>query len=415
LKRELIKVNLRSLCQELFRKLITNKVQLTISAYLIGKHSVKQVNISEPLSVRKEMLEHPEDSLWIHADDRGDVFRLQDIFGLHPLAIEAIVHTHQPSKIEEYGAYLFTIIDGVRYEKQKVSEDRDGKGQNDHGGISNPSDHEYSDSDLDEDDLYVFLEQRWIITINFNSQRQLESNIKQRISRSLTPSAHHQSIRTPLSEQHQQQQQQQSLSGKRDVESSSSYSRAICEMVYRFAIEEIISSYYPILSNINTRLEQIKDHVILHQPTKSQLSDILLIRRNISFLENTLVMITSAFADIINLVVQTKFSKDSIRHIRSLNARVTYLQNNVENMHQRVINLREAYNSSLNANLNETIRTLTVIATIILPLTLITGIYGMNFDVMPELHSPFGYYYSLLLMGAVAAGMLIYFRNKKWI
>lgn len=81
MKRELIKVNLRSLCQELFRKLITNKVQLTISAYLIGKHSVKQVNISEPLSVRKEMLEHPEDSLWIHADDRGDVFRLQDIFG----------------------------------------------------------------------------------------------------------------------------------------------------------------------------------------------------------------------------------------------------------------------------------------------------------------------------------------------
>jgi Mg2+ and Co2+ transporter CorA len=389
---------------------------LTISAYLIGKHSVKQVNISEPLSVRNEMLEHPEDSLWIHADDRGDVFRLQDIFGLHPLAIEAIVHTHQPSKVEEYGAYLFTIIDGVRYEKQKVSEDKDGKGQNDHGSISSPGDHGYPDSDLDEDDLYAFLEQRWIITINFNSQRQLESNIKQRISRSLTPSAHHQSIRTPLSEQ-QQQQQQQSLSGKRDVESisSSSYSRAICEMVYRFAIEEVISSYYPILNNINTRLEQIEDHVILHQPTKSQLSDILLIRRNISFLENTLVMITSAFADIINGVVQTKFSKDSLRHIRSLNDRVTYLQNNVENMHQRVINLREAYNSSLNANLNETIRTLTVIATIILPLTLITGIYGMNFDVMPELHSPFGYYYSLLLMAAVAGGMVIYFKNKKWI
>jgi magnesium transporter len=56
-----------------------------------------------------------------------------------------------------------------------------------------------------------------------------------------------------------------------------------------------------------------------------------------------------------------------------------------------------------------------VIATIILPLTLITGIYGMNFDVMPELHSPLGYYYSLLLMGAVAGGMVIYFKNKKWI
>ena len=383
---------------------------MTISAYVIGKHSVKQVNISEPLSVRKEMREHPEESLWIHADDRGDIFRLQDVFGLHPLAIEAIVHTHQPSKVEEYDAYLFTIIDGVRYEKQKVSGGREGEEQNKNVS-GRPSDHEddlYSDSDLEEDDLYIFLEQRWIITINFNNQ-QLESNVKQRISRSLIPS--HRSIPIPLSEQGKQQQ---SLSSKRNVDSSS-YNRAICEMVYRFAIEEVISSYYPILSNINAKLEQIEDQVILHQPTKSQLSDLLLIRRKLGFLENTLAMITTAFTDIINGVVQTKLSKDSLRHIRSLNDRVAYLKNNVENMYQRVINLREAYNSSMNANLNEIIRTLTVIATIILPLTLITGIYGMNFDVMPELHSPYGYYYSLLLMGAVAGGMVIYFKNKKWI
>ncbi|MFL6411736.1 MAG: magnesium transporter CorA family protein [Nitrososphaeraceae archaeon] len=386
---------------------------MTISAYVIGKHSVKQVNISEPLSVRKEMREHPEESLWIHADDRGDIFRLQDVFGLHPLAIEAIVHTHQPSKVEEYDAYLFTIIDGVRYEKQKVSGGREGEEQNENVS-GRPSDHEddlYSDSDLEEDDLYIFLEQRWIITINFNNQ-QLESNVKQRISRSLIPS--HRSIPIPLSEQ-RQQQQQSSLSSQRNGDSNRSYNRAICEMVYRFAIEEVISSYYPILSNINAKLEQIEDHVILHQPTKSQLSDILLIRRKLGFLENTLAMITAAFTDVINGVVQAKLSKDSLRHIRSLNDRVAYLKNNVENMYQRVINLREAYNSSLNANLNEIIRTLTVIATIILPLTLITGIYGMNFDVMPELHSPLGYYYSLLLMGAVAGGMVIYFKNKKWI
>ena len=95
-------------------------------------------------------------------------------------------------------------------------------------------------------------------------------------------------------------------------------------------------------------------------------------------------MITRAFVDIINGIVQAKLSNDSMRQIRSINDRVAYLENTVENMHQRVINLREAYNSSLSANLNETIRTLTLIATIILPLTLITGIYGMNFDVMPK-------------------------------
>lgn len=229
---------------------------MTISAYVIGRHSVKQVNISEPLSVRKEMMEHPEESLWIHADDRGDIFRLQDVFGLHPLAVQAIVHTHQPSKVEEYDSYLFTIIDGVKYERQKRSRDKEGEGEGqDEDGINNdsPSDHADFDNDLEEDDLYVFLEQRWIITINFNSQ-QLQSNIKEKISKSLMPS--HRSISIPLSEQ-----QQQSLSDQRNVDSS--YNRGICEKVYRFAIEEIISSYYPMVDNINSKLEQIEDHVIL--------------------------------------------------------------------------------------------------------------------------------------------------------
>ncbi|MFL6320834.1 MAG: CorA family divalent cation transporter, partial [Nitrososphaeraceae archaeon] len=68
------------------------------------------------------MMEHPEESLWIHADDRSDIFRLQDVFGLHPSAIEAIIHTHQPSKVEEYDAYLFTIIDGVNGKTKKLVE-----------------------------------------------------------------------------------------------------------------------------------------------------------------------------------------------------------------------------------------------------------------------------------------------------
>jgi hypothetical protein len=63
-----------------------------------------------------------------------------------------------------------------------------GEGQNEDGGSSRPPDHEYSDSNLEEDDLYIFLEQRWIITINFNTSQQLQINIKQRISRSLIPS-----------------------------------------------------------------------------------------------------------------------------------------------------------------------------------------------------------------------------------
>jgi magnesium transporter len=191
----------------------------------------------------------------------------------------------------------------------------------------------------------------------------------------------------------------------------------ICEIIYRLAIEESIASYYPIVDNTNKQLELIEESILNMNISKTQLSNIISLRRKISFLEGTLRMVSRAFDDIINNggFEQTKLSRDSRRQIRSLNDKVTYLRRDIENIHQRVISLREAYNSSLTANLNETIRTLTVIATIVLPLTLISGIYGMNFDVMPELRSPYGYYFALGLMAAVGGGMIGYFKRRNWI
>jgi magnesium transporter len=330
------------------------------------------------------MVENPEESLWIHGDEPEDIFQLQGIFGLHPLSVDAVIHQNQPSKIEEYNEYLFTIVDGVRYDEEEQKPNKNDGDEDDKYAVR-----------LIEDDLFIFFERRWIITINFYNH-QFEENIRKKVKNL----------------------QQSMAASKQSSSNSSSKDRGgiyeICEIIYRLAIEEIISSYYPVLDKANNQLEQIEEY-ILDSPSKAQLSNILVLRRKMSFLEGSLGMVSRAFHEIISGVVQTRLSDDSRRQIRSLNDRVTYLRNNIENMHHRVISLREAYNSSLTANLNETIRTLTVIATIVLPLTLIAGIYGMNFDIMPELRSPFGYYYALGLMAAVGGGMIAYFKWKKWI
>jgi magnesium transporter len=169
--------------------------------------------------------------------------------------------------------------------------------------------------------------------------------------------------------------------------------------IYDLAVEEIISTYYPTVDNIDAQLDKIEE-AVLHKPLKSHLSDILVVRRKTSFLESTLEMIMRVLNQITS-EQQIKLSSESIKQISSVRDRLTYLRHNLENQHNRVIILREASNSSLSATLNETIRTNTVIATIVLPLTLIAGIYGMNFDVMPELQWAYGYYYALALMVAV--------------
>jgi magnesium transporter len=64
---------------------------------------------------------------------------------------------------------------------------------------------------------------------------------------------------------------------------------------------------------------------------------------------------------------------------------------------------------------NEIMKVLTIFSAIMLPLTLIAGIYGMNFALLPELHWKYGYWYALGLMGITAAVMLIWFRRRGWI
>jgi magnesium transporter len=331
---------------------------MTISAYIIDKQKIKQIDnfLGGAASIKKEMAEQQTALLWVHIDDLPDVFRLQDIFGLNPLAIDAVIHQNHPSKVEEYDTYLFTIIDGISIEEK--------------GGFT-------------EDDLYIFLGKRWIITINFYNG-QLSDNLRKKIRSILS---------TP---------QKQILSAQ-----------GICEAIYHLALEEIISTYYPKVDNIDAQLDKIEE-AVLHKPLKSHLSEILAVRRKTSFLEGTLEMILRVLNQITS-EQHTKLSNESKKQIRSLYDRLSYLRHNLENQHNRVIILREAYNSSLSATLNETIRTLTVIATIVLPLTLIAGIYGMNFDVMPELQWRYGYYYALGLMAAVSICMISYFKVKRWI
>jgi magnesium transporter len=93
----------------------------------------------------------------------------------------------------------------------------------------------------------------------------------------------------------------------------------------------------------------------------------------------------------------------------------------VETYRELTADLRDLYMSSLSNRINETMRVLTIISTIFIPLTFIAGIYGMNFDPdsspwnMPELRWRYGYPATLVVMGLTAIGMMIYFYRQGWI
>ncbi len=132
---------------------------MTLSVYILNKEKIRQADFANPSAISQEMRERKDETLWIYANESVDMFTLQDMFGLHPLTVDAVIHENQPSKIEEYERYIFTIIDGIEYNTNNA----------------NNIIHE-----LIEDDLYVFLGHRWIITINFH-HRNFEENIRKKI------------------------------------------------------------------------------------------------------------------------------------------------------------------------------------------------------------------------------------------
>jgi magnesium transporter len=87
----------------------------------------------------------------------------------------------------------------------------------------------------------------------------------------------------------------------------------------------------------------------------------------------------------------------------------------VETLRELTGGMLDIYMSSVSNRMNEVMKVLTIVATVFIPLTFIAGIYGMNFDTMPELHWSHGYWYVWALMLAVGLVMLVYFRVKKWL
>ncbi len=86
----------------------------------------------------------------------------------------------------------------------------------------------------------------------------------------------------------------------------------------------------------------------------------------------------------------------------------------IETYRELLAGLMDLSLSSVSYRLNEVMKVLTIISTIFIPLSFIAGVYGMNFKYMPELQSPYGYPLAWASMGAVALGMLYYFKKKKW-
>jgi len=184
-------------------------------------------------------------------------------------------------------------------------------------------------------------------------------------------------------------------------------------------LDAIIGNYVPILENISSQME-ILENKVLKDKDKETLRRIHGIRRRILFARRTIFPLLEVFRRL-RLEGREFFKEETQGYLEELYNHVMEILDIIESQRDMANGLVEIYYSTISMRINEIIRILTVVSTIFIPLTFITGIYGMNFNPrvspynMPELNWYYGYPITLLMMLAIALGMLYYFKRKEWL
>jgi len=168
-----------------------------------------------------------------------------------------------------------------------------------------------------------------------------------------------------------------------------------------------------VISELERKIEAQEER-ILKIGKKNMINELIFLRRQVLKIRRYLNPL--AYIGDVLILNELEFIDDSmLKYFSNISIKFQQLNNDANELYYSISNLREAYESEISNQLNEIMKAFTIVSTIFLPLTLVSGIYGMNFDYIPELKLRYGYFMILGFMACIAIGLILIFKKKKWI
>lgn len=178
-------------------------------------------------------------------------------------------------------------------------------------------------------------------------------------------------------------------------------------------LDRLVDNFLPVMDQVGVKLELLEDRII-HNPAPDLLEQVLEAKKSIQRLRRMTahqrLILESLARGHLELI-----PRESLAFFRDIYDHFVRVADLAEAYREGAQSAVEAYLSMSANKTNEIMKVLTQISTVMLPLTFIAGIYGMNFDFMPELHWLFGYPFALGLMVVIAAALLVWFRRRRWL
>jgi len=291
---------------------------------------------------------------WINIDGLHDVQIIEKLgghFGLHPLLLEDILNTEQRPKMEDFGDYIFLVVKMLHY--------------------NDTSEH------IETEQVSLILGPNWVISFQERGGDVFDP-IRDRLKKN-----------------------------------KGRIRKMGADYLAYALVDAIVDNYFIILEEFGEAIEDTETELATN-PTRETLQTIRTMKREMVFLRKSVWPLRELVSGLERGGSPLVHESTGV-YLRDVYDHTVQVIDTVESFRDMISGMLDIYLSSISNRMNEVMKVLTIFAAIFIPLTFVAGIYGMNFEYMPELRWHWGYFGVLIVMACVAIVMLIYFRRKRWL
>lgn len=314
-------------------------------------HVVEREDVEIDECVR---LLHQPGVTWINVNGIHEtrlVETLGERFGLHPLTIEDIVNTTQRPKMEEFDDYIFVVVRMLYYSKER--------------------------EEIANEQVSLIVAPEFVISFQERSEDVFES-VRARIRNN---------------------------KGRLRKMKADYLAYALMDCV--------VDGYFLILEQLGEQIETLEDEIV-ESPAQDTMQRIHFMKREVLHVRKSVWPLREEIAAILR-TESPIIQESTYAYLRDVHDHTIRVIDTVETYRDMLMGMHDTYLTVVSNRMNEVMKLLTIIATIFIPLTFVVGVYGMNFDYMPELDWRYGYFAVLAAMAMIALAMLVYFRRKNWL
>ena len=301
----------------------------------------------------REFQSDPANLYWwdLNAPTPEEAECLGGYFNFHPLAIEDCLADIHYPKVDFYETYLYLLIHGVDVDRTHAEG--------------------FAPKEID-----IFLGQNYLLTFHRKETRSVSEVLR------------------------------------RCKENAPIFEYGLDFVLYTI-LDILVTNYLPVLEELEDEIDETEQELFA-DPDKDDLRRILNLKRTLLKLKKTIF----PQREVMNHLARNEYQLISHKtqfYFRDVYDTLFRMSEMTESFRDITTAMVETYLSTVSNRLNEVMKVLTLITTVFMPLTVITGIYGMNFDFMPELRWKYGYFLVLGLMALIGGGLFTYFRRRRWI